>query len=138
MDAEAVRLKQLKEIGKLMDRAEMNLDRAKVKFHEVYNAQVQNALGLATTNKHAAVRRVFLPTLSDGEFTEEACAATAQLCGARLIYLDLGANAPRSSPACSVETSYRKTSGRPDASRHTAIPSQRGPVETMPCLVVFR
>ena len=45
----------------------------------VCNAQAQSALGLAAANRHAAVRRVFLPTLSDREFTEEACTATAWL-----------------------------------------------------------
>ena len=45
----------------------------------VYNAQKQSALEMAIANKHEAARRLFQPTPSDREFTEEACAATARL-----------------------------------------------------------
>ena len=51
--------------------------------HEVNNTQAQTALDLANANRHAAVRHVCGPTLSDEEFTEGACRATARVARSR-------------------------------------------------------
>ena len=45
----------------------------------VTNTRNQHAGGAAAAGKHHAVVRLFSPTLSDGEFTEAACAATERL-----------------------------------------------------------
>ena len=50
---------------------------------DVKNARLQTAVDLATSNKQLAVVRLFQPTLSDKEFTDEACASTARLRAAR-------------------------------------------------------
>ena len=48
----------------------------------VANQGSQTASDLARTNKHLAVMRLFNPTLSDNEFTVEACAASPRLVAA--------------------------------------------------------
>ena len=47
------------------------------------NAKQQSAADLAQVSKQHSVTRLFYPTLSDREFTEEACTATERLCAAR-------------------------------------------------------
>jgi ankyrin repeat protein len=55
----------------------------------IYNKRLQAANQVAQSNGQQGVVRVFKPTLSDGEFTEAACAATPRLCAAAQGSLDV-------------------------------------------------